>query len=172
MISKRKKAHAYDRDGTIIGSHTDWAANHPRHIKMPYNQQLSQLALSLPQDEPIIIISNQGGIQWGYKSPTAVINEMRFLMRLLPIAAAYFCPDDGQSCYWCTRLDWGLVRDEDNYRKPGAGMARLAERHGYEILSYTGDLSGQADYANGRDSDRMFAAAARVPYYDVRERIQ
>ena len=111
MLLRKKKAHAFD-------SHTDWAANHPKHIRMPYNQQLSELALKLPPDEPIIILSNQGGIRWGYKTATVVINEMRYLMRLLPIEAAYFCPDDG------------------------------------------------------RDSDRLFAAAAGVPYWDVRDRIQ
>ena len=161
------EVHAYDRDGCLIGSHTNWAANHPKHLKSANDQQLSMLALTLDRQKPIIVISNQGGIAGGYKTPSAVIAEMRYLMRCLPIKAAYFCPDDGQSCYWCTRTAWGLVRDGDNYRKPGAGMFRLAQKHGFKIISYTGDLSGVPGYANGRDSDKKAAFAANVPFHDV-----
>jgi len=168
---------AVDRDGCLIGQPWDFAANHPRFIKMPSDQEINQdvAAFLFAQEEPAIIISNQAGVAWGYKGEAAVIAEMRWLMRRLPIARAYFCPAKfGERAIWVSPTDWGeanqITHPGVDFRKPGPGMPLLAREQGYGPTHYLGDMSGwKGGGYNGRDSDRRMALNYGIRFTDVRQ---
>lgn len=78
------------------------------------------------------IISNQGGIKWGYKTIAEAREEMEYAASLLPVPVVdlVFCPDDGETAhYWGIRSDtphqWIEYTGKGDYRKPGAGMLSL-----------------------------------------------
>lgn len=167
---------AFDRDGVLVGVLGDWEACHPKHynnsIEMPLIKEVIQKI-----NEPCIVISNQQGIKWGYSNLKTVAKQFQWLMQQVPqIQISIFCPDDGNNCY--------LVRPNkvqgldlkapgtpafDNFRKPQKGMWQFATLLGYSIDIYIGDLSGNLNYADGRDSDRQFAQNAGLKYLDVNE---
>lgn len=160
---------AFDRDGVLVGKLGDWEACHPKHYnnqEMPLIKEVIKLI-----NEPCIVISNQQGIKWGYSSLESVVNQFKWLMSEVPqIKASFFCPDDGKFC-WVVKSD-GWIRQYDgliNFRKPEKGMAVLAKSLGFDIDTYVGDLSGNPDYADGKDSDRQFAINSGLKYLDVNE---
>lgn len=162
---------AFDRDGVLTGVLGDWEACHPKHynnsVEMPLIKEVIQKI-----NKPCVVISNQQGIKWGYCSLETVIGQFEWLMQRVPqIQASLFCPDGGNKS-WIVKKD-GWIRQYETevlinfFRKPEKGMAVLARDLGFDIDTYVGDLSGNPDYADGRDSDRLFAQNAGLKYLDV-----
>ena len=167
----------FDRDGVLVGVLGDYDACHPKHytIQMPLIE-----AVTFKIKEPCIVISNQQGVKWGYSNLPCVINQFKWLMLKVPmIKASFFCPDEGKSC-WVVRsesaqkVERGLpgVPPFESFRKPHKGMWQFATLLGFSIDKYVGDLSGNPSYAEGRDSDRLFALNAGVQYQDVNDFIE
>jgi len=113
----------------------------------------------------IAIISNQAGIEKGYKSLSDTFLEFRYCLELFPqIEEAYFCPNfSGSECWqvWadCKGDHRMLCEDKDRelnqFRKPNPGMLKLAiANHGADEALYVGD----------RDVDEQAAAAAGIPF--------
>lgn len=125
-------------------------------------------------------ISNQGGVESGYKTLTEAIEEQLYCLKLFPqIRSIYFCPDfKGKQCYWVHRkktdhfyaysqkelASWnqvvgtyprsfliGCVADDFSFRKPGSGMLQRA------IEDYTGySLSQFLDMVNNGVSEAIY----------------
>lgn len=158
---------AFDRDGVLVGVLGDFEANHPKHI----NGHEMNLIMPVVEkiNSPCICISNQQGIKWGYISKELVILQFGWLMGKIPqIQASFFCPDAGESCIAIVE---GKVKEFEGkeFRKPDSGMAELAKSLGFPITHYVGDLSGNPNYADGRDSDLQFAKNSGLQYLDVNE---
>lgn len=174
-----------DKDGTLIQP-----ASGAKFVQQPWDQEPLpgvQAAVThyVQQGYKPVIVSNQGGVEAGYKTLNATIAEMQFCLELFPaIEEAYFCPDfEGIECWRC----WGdcseqhrilyknevilqsygvdglsadgykkaLADPDSSFRKPGAGMLRLAiEHHGADEILYIGD----------RPEDEAAATAAKVEF--------
>lgn len=174
--------YAFDRDGCYIGDpHLSFADNHPSKIKEPSGQQVYSPVGDwiAKRGEDCILISNQGGCgPNGYTSVAACAEQFRHLMDLNPLLiASFFCPNEGQDCVGVFPGNkWEIFNYRDfpgldprAFRKPSGGMLKLAQRLGYPVTHYVGDLSGRPDYADGRDSDRSAAVDADVRFIDVRD---
>lgn len=162
---------AFDRDGVLIGVLGDFTAGHPKNYKGAEMPLIKSVLSKVPKGS--IIISNQAGIDRGYTTLEVVQSQFDWLMEQQPnFIGAFFCPDEGSSCYFRTRkmAEWAKSTDLPTFRKPNAGMGLLAQ----DVLSkpvthYIGDLSGNPDYADGRDSDRLFAQNLGCKYLDVND---
>ena len=164
----------FDRDGTLIGSLTDYDANHPKHIKHPSDQKLILPMSKIIQDrgERICIASNQGGVHGTvrYTSLENVAAQMFYLFHLLPVEIALFCTDNaGERCFavnsrgqcWEIGLDFpDLI---GTYRKPGGGMLEIIKRL-YVAPSYL--------YVGDMPTDEQAANAAGMEFEYVKDFIQ
>lgn len=173
-----KKLLILDKDGTIVKTRS----GRP-FVNRPWDQELIAGAASMIEQYQsngwkVAIVSNQAGVQHGYKSLESAIMEMQYCLELLPDSRgvnAFFCPDEGESC---CRV-WGECEAENRiiygsshslsieldivgqYRKPGAGMFRLAC-----------DVEGVYDYANvlmigDRPEDQQASIAAKIQFMDA-----
>lgn len=110
-------------------------------------------------------ITNQGGVASGHKSIESAILEQKITLQLLPeLEWIYFCPSyDGLEC-WKVDHENSLsikqrsVDEFDSFRKPGAGMIKLAFHH-FEFENITEFL-----YVGDRPEDEQAAAAANIPF--------
>ena len=171
--------YAFDRDGVLAGVLGDFAAGHPKNYKSPEMPLIKEVLAKVPKDS--IIISNQAGIDRGYTTLEVVQSQFDWLMEQQPnFAAAFFCPDEGQSCWYKAKYDkWHSAKTVNefnpsisygNFRKPNVGMGKLAEYiFARSITYYIGDLSGNPAYADGRDTDRQFALNLGCEYLDVND---
>ncbi|MCD8489498.1 MAG: HAD hydrolase-like protein [Desertifilum sp.] len=164
-----------DKDQTLIRSRLGG----DNYIQKPWDQApicgwSEVLYTYLRDDYKIVIASNQGGVEKGFKSIESAILEMQYCLELFPqISEAFFCPDfAGKKCY---RI-WGnnseeemIIYDEDSwetkhkigieqYRKPKPGMLLLA-------MLIHGIAKDDTIFVGDRDSDKEAAAAAGVRYY-------
>ena len=162
---------AFDRDGVLVGVLGDWEACNPKHynnsIEMPLIKEVIQKI-----NEPCIVISNQQGVKWGHYSLETVIGQFEWLMQQVPqIQSCLFCPDEGYHTCFLHRegSSFRAVCSQPIYRKPNSGMIDVAIKQRFPVDTYVGDLSGNLDYAEGRDSDRQFAQNAGLKYLDVNE---
>lgn len=116
------------------------------------------------------IVSNQGGVEAGYKTLDDAIAEMRYCLGLLPqIPFALFCPDfEGKVCWFVTdfvsREEQDCVRflhDKEiplgSYRKPGPGMLIAAS-------NYTRIRLQDCLMVGDRDEDQGAAKSAGVEF--------
>lgn len=123
-----------DKDGTLVKP-----ASGGEFVQHPEDQELlpgvAERVAELQKLGAILIIaSNQGGGAAGYKTLESAAQEMAFVMQLLPIQTAYFCPDkpDGatHSECWEVRRDCIVpilvARHTHGYRKPNPGMLNHA----------------------------------------------
>ena len=163
--------YAFDRDGVLAGKLGNFAAGHPQNYQGAEMPLIEEVLARVPKGS--IIISNQAGISRGYTTLEVVQAQFDWLMAQQPnFAAAFFCPDEGRTCYFRTRRmeAWGKSQDLPTFRKPDAGMGLLAQDVvGMNISHYIGDLSGNPAYADGRDTDRQFAANLGCKYLDVND---
>lgn len=163
--------YAFDRDGVLTGVLGDFAAGHPKNYQSAEMPLIGSVFRRVPKGS--IIISNQAGIDRGYTTLELVQSQFDWLMYHQPnFVGAFFCPDEGSSCYVRTRhmARWAKSTDLDTFRKPDAGMGLLAQEViGKRITHYVGDLSGNPAYADGRDSDRQFALNLGCEYLDVHD---
>ena len=162
---------AVDRDGVLVGKLGDFESGHPKNYQteqMPIIEKMQASLINIP----FVVISNQQGIKWGYCSIELVIAQFKWLMQQFPSCkGCIFCPDEGFNA-------WVMIRQGDvfnnidasaNFRKPNPGMATLAKELGWNLTEYVGDLSGNPNYGDGRDSDRLFAENAGLKYWDVND---
>jgi histidinol phosphatase-like enzyme len=160
---------AFDRDGVLVGVLGDFAAGHPKNYQGAEMPLIKKVLARVPKNS--IIISNQAGIDRGYTTLEVVQAQFDWLMEQQPnFIGAFFCPDEGRTCYFRTRRmeAWGKSQDLPTFRKPDAGMGLLAQDvMGKPITHYIGDLSGNPAYADGRDTDRQFALNLGCKYLDV-----
>jgi len=166
-----------DRDGVVIGDPFDFEANHPKYIQRPEDMVIQPQIASLINKEGGAIASNQQGIKWRYKSIQEVAEEMRYLMRNIHgLRLCVFCPDEGHTAWAVSHSElWRISEDfpelKGQFRKPAPGMIQVLKECYPEGRAYVGDLSGLPWYGDGRNSDLVAAAAARIDYIDVRELI-
>lgn len=175
--------YGFDRDGTIIGSLTSYEANHPQNIKSVQDMVLIQPVVDWINTNGGIVLSNQDGPS-KFKHWVNIAHEFKYLMDIVPGLQACFWSMahrgvEGAVCHHLTRdgqgkLVHGQTKMEGSttFRKPDEGMAVLAKKMGYSLTHYMGDLSGNPDYANGKDSDLFFALNSRLKYIDVRDFIK
>jgi D-glycero-D-manno-heptose 1,7-bisphosphate phosphatase len=155
-----------DKDGTLVKP-----ASGAKFVNKPWDQAIlpgvaEALDRYVAEGWKPAIVSNQGGVIAGHKSLNEAIAEMRFCLELLPkIEEAYFCPDNGETCWrvWDKdsieyRLGGWIVENlnlQGQFRKPKPGMIRLAfEIHAPTEVLFVGD----------RSEDEAAAAAARIPF--------
>lgn len=88
-------------------------------------------AINRYKDYKIIGITNQGGVEAGFKSLDDCIQEQLYTMHLIDrLSCVYFCPDSGNTCYLVERTGLNIkYNDFTDFRKPGSGMIRLACSH-------------------------------------------
>jgi D-glycero-D-manno-heptose 1,7-bisphosphate phosphatase len=167
-----------DKDGTLIAP-----ASGAKFVNQPWDQAplpgaSEAIAKYAADGWTIAIISNQGGVAGGHKSLESAILEMQFCLKLFPqIQEAYFCPDfDGLDCWrvWgdCSPSQqicygeksfqsWELAL-KGTFRKPNAGMLRLAMAiHSPDQVLYTGDML-IANSPKGEDENA--ALSAGIPF--------
>jgi D-glycero-D-manno-heptose 1,7-bisphosphate phosphatase len=110
----------------------------------------------------IIGVSNQGGIEAGFRSHASVQSEMQHTMLLAPqISEILYCPDfKGLECWSVTPFQWAECHNSDlagAYRKPNPGMLQWAMPDAPYFAVMVGD----------RDEDRQAAAAIDVIFLDA-----
>lgn len=190
----KKQFIGIDRDGCLVGYLGEYLKNSPSQytgaempLILPVIEKLKELGL------PIVIFSNQAGIESGYTTLEVVINQFHWLMKQLEshgVKTLYsmFCPDkEGDICVVTYTKDsdiYGKNLFRDPYRKPDRGMGDLLMSlllnpyHldpldiQYECKFYIGDLSGKPDYSPGckePDSDLKFAQNMGWDYLDVQD---
>lgn len=130
-----------DLDGTIREPITG------KFVDAPKNQRIipgADKALKYFADKGWVIIgiSNQGGIEYGYKSLESTIEEMQYTLELFPkLDSIYFRPDiSGSDCIYVSRnkvsyfsfsdksgyMKTARWQDNLSFRKPGDAMMRAA----------------------------------------------
>ena len=163
--------YAFDRDGVLVGVLGDFAAGHPQNYQGAEMPLITSVLSKVPKNS--IIISNQAGISHDYTTLEVVKAQFDWLMAQQPnFIGAFFCPDEGESCWGRTKKQGWTYFDDHllNFRKPRAGMGFVAQTvFSRKITHYIGDLSGNPAYADGRDSDRQFAANLGCKYLDVND---
>ena len=190
---------AIDRDGCLVGNLGDYRNNSPSQYK---SQEMPLITPTIRQlqeiDIPVIIISNQAGIEKGYVSYEQVVGQFIWLMDTMAkegitCIGSMFCPDyAGASCHFVRAgklpiTGLSMVKtytvakvisgQAANFRKPGPGMGVLSESLASEYgcdscFGYVGDLSGIPGYAptsHEPASDKLFAESWGVPYYDIND---
>lgn len=157
-----------DKDQTLIRSRLGGE----NYVQKPWDQvPIPGIAEKLTEyselDYKIVVISNQGGIEKGFKSLESTMLEMEYCLELFPqIHECFFCPDfKGYECYRVWREDF-INYDSSNYdvqmldldmlfRKPKPGMLKLAMHiHISDEYLFVGD----------RDCDFGAAQAANIPF--------
>lgn len=186
---------AIDRDGCLVSANgrlNNYPNNSPSSYKTKEMPIIWQTCTKLKElDLPIIIISNQAGIQSGYTTIELVTSQFIWLMDELlaygmPIIGSIFCPDYGESAMFirAKKLPSGNnimfeIKNKQNQtgmRKPDPGMGYFADKFAYDLADceecwgYIGDLSGRPGYAptaKEPNSDAVFADNWGVKYIDV-----
>lgn len=153
-----------DMDGTIREPLSE-----QKHIQHPQDQCIikgADIALRAYKDGWLIVgITNQGGVEAGYKSLQECIKEQQYTLQLFPeLKEIYFCPDfAGKKCFRVTRHNvhnHSETKWSGQYRKPGPGMLKLAmvrHNHTPEASLYVGD----------RPEDETAARRAGIPFYSA-----
>lgn len=150
-----------DLDGTIRES-----LSGAQYFQHPQDQKITEgadIALSnYGEDWVIVGITNQGGVAAGHKSIQQCIQEQQYTLELFPrLREIYFCPDfEGKKCFRVTRHNvhnHSKTKWSGQYRKPGAGMLKLAMvRHKYS--------SQNTCYVGDRPEDEAAARRAGVSF--------
>ncbi len=151
-----------DMDGTIREP-----LSRQQYFQHPQDQRQIEGAVSAlgayKDDWLIVGITNQGGVEAGYKSLQDCIKEQQYTLQLFPeLKEIYFCPDfAGKKCFRVTRHNvhnHSKTKWSGQYRKPGPGMLKLVMvRHDHtpETSLYVGD----------RPEDETAARRAGILFY-------
>ena len=131
----KKQFIGIDRDGCLVGYLGEYSKNSPSQytgaempLILPTINKLKELGL------PIVIFSNQAGIQSGYTTLGIVINQFHWLIKQLEsheVKTLYgvFCPDkEGNSCVVTQSSGFDIYSKKmvkNPYRKPDKGMGDL-----------------------------------------------
>ncbi len=147
-------------------------------IQSPYDQEpipgAKEMITSYKEERWIIIgVTNQGGVERGYKTIESCIAEQRQTLKLFPeMKEILFCPDRaGRECFQ-VRLNYPLATfpieyvyacNATNFRKPGWGMIALTKQiygieKGHNFLALmVGDREEDKECAIGAEVDFMWA---------------
>lgn len=149
-----------DMDGTVrepLDGH--------KYIQRPRDQRIiakaeQACAYYAASGWKIVGVTNQAGVASGKKSLQSCIKEQEYTLVLLPdIEEIFFCPDfEGKKCFCVTRNqvhNYSKEQESGTFRKPGAGMLKLAMRiHQSEKSLMIGD----------RPEDKAAAIAAGIKF--------
>lgn len=182
----------FDIDGTLTGTISGAKFKQHSQDVQVLPGVAEKLQAYEQQGWVMIGISNQGGCSAinettnkPYKTVEQTIEEMFYTLDLLPqLEAIYFCPDfQGRYCYKVNKqgsvmfdntenmilapTDWGddykhILSEEASFRKPGAGMIKLAAKE-FEI-----DLSASWWMTGDRpQDDQQCAVNAGITFVDA-----
>lgn len=161
-----------DKDGTLTTPKS--GANFPKEA---WDQTLilnvhETLCRYIAMGWKPMIISNQAGVEAGYKTLEECKAEIRFAMELTGCVEAFFCPNfDGSECWriWGKGSDYEILYNFNScdvqelniinqFRKPYPGMLRLAcHLHGTDEAIYVGDRKEDEAAANAAGIDFLWA---------------
>ena len=153
-----------DLDGTLRRSRTG-----ERFFKNPQDQALLPNVKQRLDDYAstgwvIHGITNQGGVEKGYKTYDTCVEEQEFFLTLYPLKSVLFCPDySGNECTEVfpdgTLSSPSITHHElcGTFRKPGAGMLR------YLLLQHQAHPS-DCLMVGDRPEDCQAAKLAGVPF--------
>lgn len=158
-----------DKDGTLV------RPKYGKYVEKPWEQKALEgveenLCRYFRQNWVICVISNQGGVEAGYKLLESCILEMQYVLELFPVVSeCFFCPDfQGNDCYRIWRggfvkytpscLDVSHLQLAGLFRKPNPGMLKLAS------YIYPSD---QIVYVGDREEDLKAAEAAKIKFMDA-----
>ncbi|HEY9706661.1 MAG TPA: HAD-IIIA family hydrolase [Oculatellaceae cyanobacterium] len=151
-----------DCDGTIREPIEGRWIDAPRNQK-PIEGAAAAIAKAAAAGWTVLGITNQGGIAAGHKSLEEVKAEQRVTLELFPeISSIYFCPDfEGLECWKVERkksLEIRQITEKEfgSFRKPGAGMLRLA--------SLGWDAPEKTWFVGDREEDALAASAAGIDF--------
>ena len=165
-----KNALLLDLDGTVRKPRSG-----QKFINVPTDQQLIEgVAAAIERyveaGWTLYGITNQGGVITGYKSLQSMLAEQLLTMELCPALAAVFCcPDWGDSCYVVYKNGEIVAFDgkkdpqvycAGQFRKPQAGMLKLALRHNETRFGGV----GHALMVGDRPEDKEAAQNADIPF--------
>jgi len=114
----------------------------------------------------IVGITNQGGVEAGFKSIDDCHHEQLITLLLAKLDAVYYCPDKGDTCFRRTTEGVKTYKGE-GYRKPKPGMLHLAVMEQLDFVDKT-----EADiliYVGDRPEDRQAAKKAQVQFYTEKQ---
>lgn len=180
----KKQFIGIDRDGCLVGNLGDYKNNSPSQYStlempliLPTIHKLREIGL------PVVIFSNQAGIEAGYTTTDIVVGQFQWLTKYLvsfgvDVLYSLFCPDkQGEKLIAITHYSPRpslFYKKEYSFRKPAIGMGakslQLLPSHSCKF--YVGDLSGKPDYAPGcaePDSDLRFAQNMGWDYLDIQD---
>jgi D-glycero-D-manno-heptose 1,7-bisphosphate phosphatase len=126
-----------DKDGTLVRpkSGKEFVQNHKDQELLP--KVAETIAHYRAEGWWINIISNQGGVALGYKSLEDTIQEMQFCLELLPdIDSAYFCPDDGETCFSVSSGRIQRMGDVEKETKKGETRFRLLTKNCFDYTTH------------------------------------
>lgn len=168
-----------DKDGTIVTP-----TGGRKFVTRPWQQEpLSGAKAAIAHYHSngwkAVIISNQAGVEAGYKTLESCTLEMHHALELFPeIQEAFFCPVfDGSECYQVWRKDiiahgagayqtWELNL-QGKYRKPNPGMLLLAQAiYGANECLMVGDRPEDEGAAQAAGIPFMWAEEWRSPFVD------
>lgn len=166
---KKMKLLILDKDGTLVNTKSG-----QKFVNKPWDQEPiknTQKGVEFYRNNgwSIVIASNQGGVLHEHKTLEIAILEMQFCIELFPqIHEAYFCPDNGSSCYRVWDTDY--IRYDKNhstgyelgvvgkFRKPDPGMLLLASYiEDADTVTYIGDREEDREAANNADIEFISA---------------
>ncbi|BAZ39369.1 putative hydrolase, HAD-superfamily, subfamily IIIA [Calothrix sp. NIES-4101] len=162
-----------DKDGTLTIPHSGKAFPEEAWDQSPILGVKEAIGRYRAKGFMPIIISNQGGVERGYKSLEECKAEMRYAMLLFPeIKEAFFCPNfAGSDCWriWGKGSDYEILYNADSwtvqqldiinqFRKPYPGMLKLAcDVHGADEAIFVGDRKEDEQAASAAGIDFLWA---------------
>lgn len=144
----------FDLDGTLRQTRTGKTFIEDPRDQRPIDGVLEMLNKLRDKGYIILGITNQGGVDAGFKTRDSCIIEQQITLYKLPqLAGIYVCMDKGESCDYITAIhDEVQIKTHTllgNYRKPGSGMLSEAVSHREDLskVFYCGDRLEDAQAA-------------------------
>jgi D-glycero-D-manno-heptose 1,7-bisphosphate phosphatase len=159
-----RKVWLLDLDGTVRYAKNGKFPGLDNQVVYPEAEQLIKDARS--HGIAIVGVSNQGGVEKGFKSLETCREEMEQLRATKLFDFFCFCPHfegSGDSCHVfdCDRMEWA-IKDKGNYRKPSPGMLYL----GCELAR---SHPSRALMVGDRAEDKEAALLAAINFIDAEE---
>ena len=120
----------FDKDKTLVVSNQENGL-----IREPGQQLIKPGSLEIVKSYyeagyELVVVSNQGGVEYNHKTLETAIDEMMYCNNLfvqelkVPVFSEfYFCPDmAGEHCYSCE--PWGYSPEEQFWRQPPFDLAK------------------------------------------------
>ncbi|HEY9644244.1 MAG TPA: HAD-IIIA family hydrolase [Coleofasciculaceae cyanobacterium] len=155
-----------DLDGTVRET-----ASGATFINDPFDQKLiagaaEAIAKYKAQGWCVTGISNQGGVEAGFKTIGSCLEEQRHTLRLLShtMNCIYICPGIGEMCWEVSTSGGEVFQRQDGepgFRKPEPGMIQLAIARTTDSLE---ESVSECLYVGDREEDMLAAKAADVRF--------